>query len=524
MFGNWLRRRSARPALKHPGVRPGLEILEGRCVPAVFNVAAGDGPGLVAVLNTANINGEADTVNLAPGATYTLTAPGPLGGVAGLTVLDDGGQLLTLNGNGATITRAAGAAAFRILYVNTGAFATLSGLTLTNGNAPSFSGGGIFSFGTLTLSNSTLSGNSAVNGGGIDNEGTLTLISSTFSDNRASESGGGILNVGELTLVGSTLSGNSTAFEGGGIFSNHTLTLTNCTLSGNRANESGGGIYNVGSATVTNATITANRADADFDGKGQGGGIYSPAGTLRLRNTIVAGNFHGAASARDDVNGVVGPSAFNLVGEGTGLIGISNNDANGNMVGTAQAPLDPRLGPLRDNGGPTKTHALLPGSPAIDRGLAPGLAPATDQRGVGRHGPPDIGAFELTAPPPGQVQPPSAQALQAAVQLIRAFQPAGGHLAAGGFADFNADFTSDIALAFRLKNGRLLVVTFDGADGHVLGAFVPFPAKVKVGARVQLLTADLNGDGAPEVVLLVVGGGPGVPGVSAFSPTGRRVL
>jgi hypothetical protein len=474
MFDNWLRRRSPRPALKRPGVRPRLEILEDRAVPTTFNVTAGDVPGLITALNTANNNGEPDTINLAPGAPYTLTATSPPGGAYDLIVLPDGGQLLTVNGHGATITRAAGSPDFCLFLVKGGAFATLSGLTFTNGNNPTLGGGGIFNAGTLTLRNSTLAGNSSIVGGGIYNEGTLTLISST--------------------------------------------------LSGNMAEESGGGIYNIGFATVTNATITANRADADFDNNGQGGGIFNNGGSLRLRNTIVAGNFHAAASARDDVNGVAEASAFNLVGDGTGLTGISNNDANGNMVGTALAPIDPRLGPLADNGGPTKTHALLPGSPAIDRGLAPGLAPAVDQRGVGRDGPPDIGAFEFTPPPPVQVQPPSAQALQAAVQLIRAFQPAGGRLAAGAFADFNADLTNDVALALRLKNGRLLVVSCDGRDGHILAAFLPFPAQLKAGARVQLLTADLTGDGTPEVVLFIVNGGPSVPRLSAFSAAGRRVL
>src|SRR5262245_55565891 len=299
--------------------RPGLEVLEDRTVPTIFNVAAGDVAGLVAALDTANKNGEPDTINLAPGAPYALTAPPPPGGGYGLTVQADGGNLLTINGNGATITRAAGSPDFGIFAVNSGAFVTLSDLTLTNGNNPVF-GGGIYSLGTLTLSNSTLSGISAKgDGGGIYSEGTLTLSSSTLSGNRAELFGGGIFSFSTLILTNSTLSGNSAKGDGGGIFSRSTLELSNSTLSGNMANGGGGGIANVGFATVTNATITANRADADFDNTGQGGGIYTPADTLRLRNTIVAGNFHGAASARDDVNGAVGPSAFNLVGDGTGL-------------------------------------------------------------------------------------------------------------------------------------------------------------------------------------------------------------
>src|SRR5262249_39359026 len=90
--------------------RPTLEALEDRAVPAIFNVAAGDVPGLIAALDKANKNGQVDIINLAPGAPYTLTAPGPspLAGARGLTMLADGGNLLTLNGNGATIARAVG--------------------------------------------------------------------------------------------------------------------------------------------------------------------------------------------------------------------------------------------------------------------------------------------------------------------------------------------------------------------------------------------------------------------------------
>src|SRR5262249_57113895 len=116
---------------------------------------------------------------------------------------------------------------------------------------------------------------------------------------------------------------SNSAQLGGGIFSNHTLELSNSTLSGNMASESGGGLYNVGFATVTNATITANRADTDFDNTGQGGGIFSPAGTLRLRNTIVAGHFHVSAGALDDIFGPVGPTAFTLVGAASGLPGYT---------------------------------------------------------------------------------------------------------------------------------------------------------------------------------------------------------
>src|SRR5262249_37311881 len=148
-----------------------------------------------------------------------------------------------------------------------------------------------------------------------------------------------------------------------------TLTLTNSTLSANSSKDGGGGIYNSGDATLTHATLTSNRADSDNDGFGAGGGIsFSGPHTLKLSSTIVARHFLGSGTDRDDVAGTVAAtSSFNLVGDGTGLTGITHG-VNGNQVGTALAPIDPLLGPLQDNGGPTRTHALLPGSPGIDGG------------------------------------------------------------------------------------------------------------------------------------------------------------
>src|SRR5262249_16305483 len=134
-------------------------------------------------------------------------------------------------------------------------------------------------------------------------------------------------------------------------------------------------------------------------------------------------NFHGAVSARDDVSGAVTGSAFNLVGDGTGLTGISNNDANGNLVGSAQAPIDPRLGPLQDNGGPTRTHALLAGTPPLDprrgrRRRPPPAAPAAPAPpGAGRRAPPDRAALG-SAPPPPPV-PPVSPARAVVAALVR---------------------------------------------------------------------------------------------------------
>src|SRR5260370_25869021 len=96
---------------------------------------------------------------------------------------------------------------------------------------------------------------------------------------------------------------------------------------------------------------------------------------------------------RDDVYGALGPNGdYNLIGDGTNMTGLSNG-VNGNQVGSAASPIDPLLGPLADNGGPTKTHALLPGSPALNAGDPSQLGTA-DQRGVVRKGGVNIGAYQ----------------------------------------------------------------------------------------------------------------------------------
>jgi hypothetical protein len=127
--------------------------------------------------------------------------------------------------------------------------------------------------------------------------------------------------------------------------------------------------------------------------------LYVSSSPPVLHNTLIAGNFRGA-TARDDVYGSLDPGGdYNLIGDGTGMSGLSNG-VNGNLVGSADSPIEPLLGPLADNGGPTLTHALLPGSPAIDAGNN-AYATAWDQRGPGYprivNGTIDIGAFEVQA-------------------------------------------------------------------------------------------------------------------------------
>jgi hypothetical protein len=275
---------------------------------------------------------------------------------------------------------------------------TLSGNTATCGGYWN-GGGGIYNTGTLTVTGSTLSGNSSRAGGTVglgggiyNNSGTLTLTGITLSGNSA-DLGGGIVNdmAGMLTVSNSTLSGNS-ATDGGGIYNYGTLALNNSTLSGNSAG-AGGGIAIDGTrpVTLTNVTFTANRANT-------GGGIFVYSGSARLlHNTLIAGNLRGATgTTRDDVFGALDPGGdYNLIGDGTGMTGLQNG-VNGNLIGSAAAPIDALLGPLQNNGGPTLTHAPLAGSPALNAGN-PNQLGVADQRGVVRSGGVNIGAYQASA-------------------------------------------------------------------------------------------------------------------------------
>ena len=234
--------------------------------------------------------------------------------------------------------------------------------------------------------NITVSGNNAVRVFDVVLSGAkLTLNNITVANGRLNFSAGaGIFNNGTLTVNNSTLSGNSANIGGGGIWNaaSGTLTVSNSTLSGNTTDNFGGGIYNQGGTiTVSNSTLSGNSATQS------GGGLGMNAGTVSLKNTIVANSPSGGNCVGTITNG-----GYNLDSDGSCGFGTTNHS----LSGTMDNPLNPQLGPLANNGGPTKTHALLEGSPAIDKGVAvAGIT--TDQRGVARpQGPaPDIGSFEF---------------------------------------------------------------------------------------------------------------------------------
>ena len=300
-------------------------------------------------------------------------------------------------------------------------------VTLTNctisGNSASQSGGGManYSVALATLTDCTISGNSAgYGGGGLENQGTSTLIDCTISGNSAA-SGGGVYtgSGGVTTLTSVTISGNS-ATNGGGLYtgSGGVTALINVTISGNSASQNGGGLDNAGGTTwLYDCTVSGNSAS------GSGGGVYNASGTVTLGNTIVAGNT--AATGGPDAFGIFTSLGHNLIGETDGSSGWVGSD----LTGTVAHPLNPLLAPLAWYGGPTETMALIEGSLAIDAG-SNALVPAgitTDQRGFARivNGTVDIGAFESAVPSGPLVvnstadggSPPGTLDLRAAVDL-----------------------------------------------------------------------------------------------------------
>ena len=320
--------------------------------------------------------------------TITLTS-GELLITDSVSITGPGANQLAVNGN----------AAGRVFDITSGINVAISGLTITNGRASNDQGGGIYNVGALTITDSALSGNSATIGGGIFNGGTLTITNSTLNGNGAS-GGGGIFNYfGTLTIANSTLSGNGSDNDGGGILSfNATLTITNSTLSGNSAGRNGGGIWSrAATLTIHNSTLSGNSAT------NAGGGIWN-LGTLEIGNTILK-----AGTSGDNIlffDGIVTSDGYNLSSDAAGGDGTTGPGGVLNATGD-QRNTDPMLGPLQDNGGPTFTHALLVGSPAIDAG-DPNFNPNTfnppllyDQRGTGfprvANGRIDIGAYEVQA-------------------------------------------------------------------------------------------------------------------------------
>jgi large repetitive protein len=272
---------------------------------------------------------------------------------------------------------------------------------------------------TLRLETSTLTYNT---GGAVHIEGTANIISSTFAHNTGFYGAGVYLFYGILHLEDSTLT-NNLAFAGGGLYLGGNTYITNTTISGNWAKSYGGGIMVEGySAWLNNVTLVHNVADENQDNHGEGGGIFSVPATVRVRNVIMAQNEdRSPATKHPDCSGPLLSAGYNLIGIDAGC---TISPTIGDQIGTTLNPLDPLLGPLQANGGPTLSHEPLANSPVIDAGnpAVPGSGgnscAATDQRGfirpVDGNGPGatgeavcDMGAVELIPGLPTPTPTPS---------------------------------------------------------------------------------------------------------------------
>ncbi|WP_181016204.1 DUF4347 domain-containing protein [Pseudanabaena sp. BC1403] len=269
---------------------------------------------------------------------------------------------LTISGAfGASNVTVSGSNAVRVFDIAGNGNTTFDSLRIINGNAGAGDGGGINNNGNgvVTLTNSTVSGNSAINGSGILGGGAVTLTNSTVSGNSANANGGGIYGFGAVTLTNSTVSGNTANVDGGGILSFGAVTLTNSTVSGNTAiNRIGGGILSFGAVTLTNSTVSGNTANVDGGGiwgvgvtltnstvsgntsNNSGGGIFS-GGLVTLTNSTVsvntAGNFGGgilSGAVTLTNSNVLANTAGNFGGGifSNGLVTLTNSTVSGNRA------------------------------------------------------------------------------------------------------------------------------------------------------------------------------------------------
>ena len=384
----------------------------------LFGLALGTGYTPLAQAATITVTNHSDSgpgslrqaiADAAPGDIINFSVTGTITLTSGELNID---KNLTIEGPGVNSLSISGGNSSRVINIYTwgipgGVVVNISNVTISDGNVISAGGGGIRIWcsdvepstleltnvsvvnnqseydsagiqsldGIVTINNSKVSNN---NPGGIYNgHGVLTINNSTISNNDSYE-GGGINNYfGSVSVTNSTIS-NNRAGLGGGIYNYGALTVTNSTISGNEAYDRpfvatrGGGIANLSYDTVivSNSTISGNTSEEE------GAGIFN-SGALTLSNTIIANN-----SPNDDCYVLVG----NLTSAGHNL----DSDGTCELTQTTDLPsTDPLLGPLADNGGPTETHALLDGSPAVDAGTpsctdADGNLLLTDQRGQPR--------------------------------------------------------------------------------------------------------------------------------------------
>lgn len=371
----------------------------------ICETAAGNGIcTLRAAVVEANALAGDDIITFAPGVS-SISVSGQIAITSNTAIIGPGPAALTIRNIAPLSTTS------RVFNI-TNFVVNLSGMTITDGNVTGM-GGGIQNTGTLTITNCVITNNDSSGvGGGLRSSNTLTLMNSVVSGNASTAStSGGISFAGtNLTIGKSTISGNTSFGNGGGmnISASASATISNSTISGNTAGASSGGMF-TNRGTITYTTISGNTANGSLATEGGGGiriqagvnsvaiisstitgntapnstsgarsGIWHETGTVTITNSIVAANV--AQDIQRDGTAVTTSGGFNLIGENTSVTtefpdGLPNGT---NWVGTDAVPLDPMIGPLGYNGGPTFTHALQAGSVAIDKGNSSGSA--VDQR------------------------------------------------------------------------------------------------------------------------------------------------
>jgi hypothetical protein len=435
-----------------------VEQLEDRRMLAMFTVTnlndapvamTGSAPGtLRQAIFDANATNEPDVIEFQAGLTGTITlTKGQLDINKALSIVGPGAAMLTIDASGNDPTpdstlhdgnNANDGDGSRIFRCIEPIEFSVSGVTLTGGDT-NFGGAirhSAYDFGgSLAIADTVITGNVATGGGGaIDmstfeyglENGLLNIRRSSISHNSSRDTGGAIATAGGLNIeiVDCAIVSNFATGSGGAIYHGNLagkFTIIQSTISGNSSGASGGGIYSAASPTsrpgddiaISHSVITRNTA------RSRGGGIGIVEEQLTLDHAIVAGNTSDKGMGHDLYYsfGLALSMEFSLLGSGKVKFDLTlpqapvgMPDANGNLIGGAVDRIDPLLGPLADNGGPTMTHALMAGSPAIDAGDPGAVAgkdgvPEFDQRstpfgrvvdGDGANGARiDIGPFEL---------------------------------------------------------------------------------------------------------------------------------
>lgn len=382
---------------------PGLAVAETFLVTTVADTDDGvcDADcSLREAIAAANAAGTDDVVD-ATGVTGTIL-------LGGTEILISGTSDLTITGPGADRLGIDADSLSRVFHSTATGLLAIEGVTLAHGETLS-NGGALYAYQTpLTLDGVSIVGSyGGSDGGGFyvfdadatiahssirDNVagrfeggfyvgGNLDLVDSTVSANTAADFAGGLVADGDIVLRRSTISGNRAGLDpqasfgsAGGVMSYSGITSYNSTISNNAAATYAGGLWAYDGISLHHTTVTGNTA-AD----GIGGGLYADAAgdPLVLHDSIVAGN--SASDGDPDIGGGTVTSGYSLIG----VEPANFTDSGGSLVGSLVSPLDAELGPLADNGGPTLTHDLLPGSPALNSGN-PAFAPPPefDQRGA----------------------------------------------------------------------------------------------------------------------------------------------